>query len=70
MSWQDRSSSFPKDQSLGSLVRFVSITCAASLQIEQLPVFKQPLLGCVSFLRGIVFELGSVSRGVTDKFSW
>jgi hypothetical protein len=32
-------------------------------------VFKQPLLGCISFLRGIVFELGSVCRGVTDKFS-
>jgi hypothetical protein len=32
-------------------------------------VFKQPLLGCISFLRSIVFELGSVAGGLTEKFS-
>jgi hypothetical protein len=33
------------------------------------PVFKQPLLGCIPFLRSIVFELGSVPGGLTDKLS-
>jgi hypothetical protein len=32
------------------------------------PVFKQPLLGCISFLRGILFELNSIPSGLTDKF--
>lgn len=33
------------------------------------PVFKQALLGCISFLQSIVFELGSVTGGLTDKLS-
>jgi hypothetical protein len=32
-------------------------------------VFTQPLLGCISFRRGIVLELASVFRGLTHKFS-
>jgi hypothetical protein len=31
-------------------------------------VFKQSLLGRISFFRGILFKLGSIPRGLTNKF--
>jgi hypothetical protein len=31
-------------------------------------MFKQPLFGCISFLRGILYKLSSIPRGLTDKF--
>jgi hypothetical protein len=31
------------------------------------PVFKQPLLCCIFFLRGVLYELSSIPRGLTDE---